>query len=758
MHSRNALRFVQFVVAAVGSVHLDQATGANLVSSSPSVATISPRGTTAPQPVATVTLSATSTSMYVGQSQTISVTLKDAQGNTLTGRTIAWSSSNGTALTVSPSGTLQAVGVGSATVTATSEGKSASVTITVAAAPVAPVASVSVTASSTSLTVGQTTQAVATPRDGHGTALTGKTATWTSSAPNVASVSGTGVVTAVAGGQAMINATIDGVVGSLGITVQSTSAPPPPPPPPDTSTVVATLAELPRSVPAPTFAKATRVVRVTRNLQSALDAAQPGDSLVLSGTFTGNFVLPSRSCGAGITVTSAASLPSAGTRVTPTSAASFAKIITPNGQPALKTQNPTCGWRLVGLDIAASAGSGVIGVSVQYGILWLGDGGWVAGGETQTSLAAVPQQILLDRVYLHGATTTNSTRCLLLNSGNTVIRDSWISECHVQGFDAQAILGCNGPGPYLIENNEIAGSTENILFGGCDPAAPEMIPADITIRRNHIYKDPTWKGGVWVVKNLVELKNARRVLIEANVMDSTWIAAQAGMAIVIKSTTDVCRTGCMWEGTTDVTIRHNIIRGSHRGLNLQAYDNSYVPTGTDVHVQRVTVENNLFTSIGTANGIAPSDGWLMLLTHDLKDIRIRHNTFVSNTSGYGFASYFAAATGDARRIDISDNVFAGQSYYSLASDAGQLHRGALTAFAGTSWRFIGNVVSQVNQEYWTLNPSGNSYTDRVANLGLASDGSLASTSPYRSRATDGTDPGANIADVMTRTRGVVVAP
>jgi uncharacterized protein YjdB len=708
--------------------------------------------TAAPAPVATVALSASSSSLTVGQSQSISVTLKDAQGNVLSGRTIAWSSSSPSVLSVSPSGQVQALASGSATVTATSEGKSGTISMTVAAAPVAPVSSVTVSGSASSILVGGTASVTATPKDATGHALTGKTVIWSSSAPNVASVS-SGVVTGVAAGTAVINATVDGVVGSMPMTVTSPAAPPPPPPPPPATGALATVAELPRSVPSLTFGKATRVVTVNGgDLQAALDAAQPGDSLVLSGTFTGNFVLPSRSCGAGITITSAGSLPPAGTRVTPSMAAGFAKIVTPNASPALKTKNPTCGWRIVGVEIAASASAGVPGTSLNYGIFWLGDGGWVGGGENQTSLATVPQNILLDRIYLHGATTTNTTRCLFLNSGNTIIRDSWLSECHAVGFDAQAILGCNGPGPYLIENNDLQGSTENVMFGGCDPAAPELIPSDITIRRNYVHRPESWKG-VWSIKNLFELKNARRVLVEANVFEHSWVNAQMGMAWVIKSSTETCG-GCTWEGTKDVTMRYNVVRYSHRGLNIQAIDGSSAGT-TASHTERVTVTNNLFTDIGTSNGIAPSDGWLMLLTHDLKDILIRHNTFVSNTPGYGFASYFAYAGGAAQRVEIVDNVYAGQSYYALASDNG-LHAGALNGFAGTSWRFLGNAVSQIDQQFWSQYPTGNSYTDRVATLGVAADGSLSASSAFRGKASDGSDPGVNVADVLNRVQGVVV--
>jgi uncharacterized protein YjdB len=773
-------------------------------------------GSTAPAPVATVTLSVTSTSMFVGQTQTIGVTLKDAQGNTLSGRTIAWSSSSLSVLTVSPSGTVTAVGSGTSTVTATSEGKSGSVTITTSPASVFPVTNVTVAAPTTSLAVGQTTQATFTAKDHNGTLVTGKTATWSSSAPSVASVSSAGIITGVAGGQAVINATVDGIVGSLPVTVlapggtlttvvvtlgnsslsvgQTTQATASgrdangalvamgTPTWTSSNTAIATVSstgvvsavangsasitatvsgksgtaslsvattssgaaaappELPRALPAVSFAKATRTVQVTSNLQAALDAAQPGDSLVLSGTFTGNFVLPTRSCGAGITITSAAALPAPGTRVTPATAASFAKIITPNSAAALKTSNPNCGWRLVGVEIGASASAGVVGVSLNYGIFWLGDGGWTGGGETQTSLAQVPQQIVLDRVYIHGTSTTNSTRCLYLNSGNTIIRDSYLADCHANGADSQAILGCNGPGPYLIENNYLEGAGENVMFGGCDPVSSDLIPSDITIRRNHIRKPLTWMGGPWSIKNLFELKDARRVLLEDNVLENSWVASQMGMAIVLKSSTETC-SACSWEGTKDVTVRYNVFRNAHRGLNLQAVDASSAGY-TASHTERIAVYHNLFTGIGTVNGKVPSDGWLMLMVGDLKDVSISHNTFIGNTPNYGLALMMSAP--GAQRFDVLDNMMAGQSYYGVSGDLGAVHTAALNWYAGTAWRFTGNVLAQVDQSFWSLNPGGNQYYTAISQLGLRSDGSSSLS----------TSAGADIPTLLSRTQGV----
>jgi uncharacterized protein YjdB len=81
-----------------------------------------------------------------------------------------------------------------------------------------PVTQVTVTAPQTALTVGQTVQAAATPRDAQGNAKTDAVA-WSSSADGVATVSATGLVTAVAPGTASIRATAAGITGSVDVTV-----------------------------------------------------------------------------------------------------------------------------------------------------------------------------------------------------------------------------------------------------------------------------------------------------------------------------------------------------------------------------------------------------------------------------------------------------------------------------------------------------------------------------------------------------------
>ena len=190
-------------------------------------------------PVAAVTVSPATASVQVGQTVQLTATPKDANGNPLSGRTVTWASSNTAVATVSASGLVTGKTAGTATITATSEGKSGASAITVT--PV-PVASVTVTPASASIQTGQTAQLTATPKDVNGNPLTGRTVTWASSTPGIASVNATGLVTGVVVGTATITATSEGQSGTALITVTVPSSGGTPDP---TLLLVATTSQVP---------------------------------------------------------------------------------------------------------------------------------------------------------------------------------------------------------------------------------------------------------------------------------------------------------------------------------------------------------------------------------------------------------------------------------------------------------------------------------------------------------------------------------
>jgi uncharacterized protein YjdB len=166
--------------------------------------------------VATVTLAPPTATIPPGGTTTFTPTLKDANGNTLTGRTVTWQSSNTSVATVNNSGVVTGVTEGTSTITATSEGKSGTATVTVQAGPVA---TVTVAPSTATVLVAFTQQLTPTLKDAGGNVLVGRTVTWSSNNNNVATVSSSGVVTGVAPGTATITATSEGKNGTATITV-----------------------------------------------------------------------------------------------------------------------------------------------------------------------------------------------------------------------------------------------------------------------------------------------------------------------------------------------------------------------------------------------------------------------------------------------------------------------------------------------------------------------------------------------------------
>lgn len=174
-----------------------------------------------PAAVSTVTVSPTAASVIAGQTQQLTAEVRDARGSVLTGRAIAWSSSDTALAKVDANGLVTGSSVGGpVTITATTEGRSATAQVTVA--PV-PVASVAVTpAGPHQLYVGGSVDLDAVAKDAQGNALVGRVVTWSSANPAVAPVNSVGVVNgAAAGGPVTITATVDGKTATAQVTVSA---------------------------------------------------------------------------------------------------------------------------------------------------------------------------------------------------------------------------------------------------------------------------------------------------------------------------------------------------------------------------------------------------------------------------------------------------------------------------------------------------------------------------------------------------------
>ncbi|HEY0674232.1 MAG TPA: Ig-like domain-containing protein [Longimicrobiales bacterium] len=188
-----------------------------------------------PAPViASVAVSPTSITVARDSSSQLTAVARDSAGTLISGVTFTWSSSNTQVATVSATGSVTGVAAGTSVVTATAGGRSASSNVTVTAPstppPPAPpvIASIVVTPSSVTLDPQGSAQLSAVARDSAGTPISGVTFAWITTNQGVATVSSSGVVTAVSAGTATIRASAGGQIGSSSVTV---NAPPPPPPP-----------------------------------------------------------------------------------------------------------------------------------------------------------------------------------------------------------------------------------------------------------------------------------------------------------------------------------------------------------------------------------------------------------------------------------------------------------------------------------------------------------------------------------------------
>ena len=345
------------------------------------------------------------------------------------------------------------------------------------------------------------------------------------------------------------------------------------------------------------------------NLQAILDAARGGDTIVLpaGASFTGPFTLPRISGEDWIEIRSSAAdeLP-AGRRVTPADAPKMARIVGGDGsRAAVRTSPGAHHVRFVGIEFAVTSGA------YNTGLVRFGNG-------DEATEAALPHHLVIDRCWLHGDPASGGKRGVALNGRHLAVIDSYLSDWKRDGQETHAISGWNGPGPFKIANNYLEATGINLMFGGTDPAIAQLVPSDIEIIGNHFFKPLAWRKERWMVKNLFELKNARRVLVAGNLFEHTWGQAQSGTAILISPRNQ--NGQAPWSGVDDVTFVDNIVRGAASGMKITGRDDS----GPSRQTRHILVRNNLFEDIdGRAWG---GHGRLFTLINGTDNVVIEHNT------------------------------------------------------------------------------------------------------------------------------------
>jgi hypothetical protein len=473
---------------------------------------------------------------------------------------------------------------------------------------------------------------------------------------------------------------------------------------------------------------ATIAVPAGGDLQAALANARPGDvvELAAGATYIGNFTLPKRDTAFPandsadfITLrTAGPDAIAAGERLTPDLAAPLAKLRSPNSLPVIQTDRGAHHWRLLLLELqSTSSGTG------NDEILALG-----SATASQNSLAQVPHDIIVDRCYIHGDSVVGTKRCVALNSAATTVTGSYIADCKRIGQEAQAIAGFNGPGPFTISNNYLEAAGENIMFGGVDPPIPQLVPSDIRITGNLISKLAKWRTEKWTVKNLLELKNARRVRIDHNVIEYNWLDAQSGFAVLF--TVRNQDGSCPWCQVEQVVFENNILRHAAAGISILGVDNNHPSRQT----QAITVRHNVFEDIDERWG---GGGYAFLLSGGPRDIVIDHNTFVQEHA-HGLVLVDGP---QVLGFSFTNNVGRHGAYGIIGTDHGPGNDTISAFFPGS--QIVANVIADAPAARY---PRGNWYPPTAEFQAQfvsynAGDYRLVPTSQWRGAGTDGQDLG-----------------
>src|SRR5579871_1659091 len=530
------------------------------------------------------------------------------------------------------------------------------------------------------------------------------------------------------------------------------------------------------------------------DFQQALNNAKCGDTIELqaAAVFIGSFIVPALACDDAhwiIVRTSSpdSSLPPEGTRITPCYAGvsslparpAFHCTSTNNVMAKLEYSGTASGpitfanganhYRFIGLEITRTPASGVV-----YNLVF-----------NQHQAA---DHIVFDRIWFHGTAKDETERGVMLSGSQyAAIVDSYFSDFHCISktgicVDSQAIAGGIGSlasGPYKIVDNFLEASGECILFGG---DAATMTPTDMEIRRNHMFKPMIWmkgepgyvggaNGNPFIVKNLFELKNAQRVLFEANILENAWGGfSQDGFGILLTPKNQAIGSGnvCPICEVTDITIRYVTI--SHVGGGMQiangvSSNGGIARDGERYSIHDVTIDDidpTKYDGFGDFAQVSMGEGspvlkhvWInhvtafqpvvLLNLGDNTTVNSKMNDFVftNNIVNAGTSPTQTTGGGTANCAYYQAPTVSLPACFSTYSFTHNAIIATPSNFPSSKYP-VGNFFPASNAAVGFLNYQGGNGGNYELQLG----------SPYKNAGTDGKDLGADIGAIQSETSGV----
>ena len=475
------------------------------------------------------------------------------------------------------------------------------------------------------------------------------------------------------------------------------------------------------------------LVKPNDNLQSAVRRAQFGDTIVLEAgaTYVGPLILPFKTGGTGsdsdyitIRTSNLTSIAVEGERINPKHDAVFMpKLVSPTNGAAIATEPQAHHYRFIGIEFSPASNADYV-----YNLIDL-------GSSEYTSYSQFPHHLIFDRCYVHSTGMNKARRGFALNSSETSIINSYVSGFAGAGDETQAIAGWNGPGPFHIINNFLQAGAEVILFGGSDPSVPNLVPSDIEIRRNHFHRPIEWQGRA-TIKGIFELKNARRVVVDGNLIDSR--IRVTAFVITVRNQNGKAP----WSTIEDVEISNNIVRHASTGFNILGNDNEH----QSQTARRITISNNLVLDVVEDN---PANIAYFVQINGGDGITVEHNTV--QQAGNIITSYGQPT----QKFIFRDNIVQFGKYGLVCFGEGPpcIREGPFCrCFPDNVIK--GNVIAdntnalRSDPSISTKYPSGNFFVESFDKIRFVDyqndDWRLAPESKFRSRATDGKDPGVDV--------------
>ena len=134
---------------------------------------------------------------------------------------------------------------------------------------------------------------------------------------------------------------------------------------------------------------------------------------------------------------------------------------------------------------------------------------------------------------------------------------------------------------------------------------------------NHLNKPVEWRQDKWVVKNLFEIKNGRRIKVQNNLMTNNWVMGQDGCAVLFTTRADNGPASTI----EDIEFVGNVVRGSACGVSILGEE------GSGGH--RLVIRNNQFVDI---DGKRWGGVGLFMKSSDWDTLNIENNTIMQSGS------------------------------------------------------------------------------------------------------------------------------